>query len=88
MSPLQQLRYVIISTFSAGTDGRKNNECVLKFSGRVSVKAEYGTINLENKMWCINPLKMKRICFIKELSAYRAVNTLHLDYKNQSLNVL
>jgi hypothetical protein len=36
----------------------------------------------------INPLKMKRICFIYGLSAYRAVNTLHFGYKNQSLNVL
>jgi hypothetical protein len=35
-----------------------------------------------------NPLKTKRICFIYGLSAYRAVNTLHLGYKNQSLNVL
>jgi hypothetical protein len=36
----------------------------------------------------INPLKTKRICFIQGLSAYRTVNTLHFDYKNQSLNVL
>jgi hypothetical protein len=36
----------------------------------------------------INALKTKRICFIQGLSAYRAVNTLHLGYKNQSLNVL
>jgi hypothetical protein len=36
----------------------------------------------------INPLKTNRICFIQGLSAYRAVNTLHLGYKNQSLNVL
>jgi hypothetical protein len=35
-----------------------------------------------------NPLKTKRICFIQGLSAYRAVNTLHFGYKNQSLNVL
>jgi hypothetical protein len=35
-----------------------------------------------------NPLKMKRIGFIQGLSAYRAVNTLHFGYKNQSLNVL
>jgi hypothetical protein len=35
-----------------------------------------------------NPLKTKRICFLEELSAYRAVNTLHFGYKNQSLNVL
>jgi hypothetical protein len=36
----------------------------------------------------INPLKTKRIWFIQGLSAYRAVNTLHFGYKNQSLNVL
>jgi hypothetical protein len=35
-----------------------------------------------------NPLKTKRISFIQGLSAYRAVNTLHFGYKNQSLNVL
>jgi hypothetical protein len=33
----------------------------------------------------VNPLKMKRE---EGLSAYRAVNTLHFGYKNQSLNVL
>jgi hypothetical protein len=36
----------------------------------------------------INPLKTKRVCFIQGLRAYRAVNTLHFGYKNQSLNVL
>jgi hypothetical protein len=36
----------------------------------------------------INPFKTKRICFIQGPSAYRAVNTLHFGYKNQSLNVL
>jgi hypothetical protein len=36
----------------------------------------------------VNSLKTKRICFIYELSAYRAVNTLHFGYKNQCLNVL
>jgi hypothetical protein len=35
-----------------------------------------------------NPLKTDFICFIQGLSAYRAVNTLHFGYKNQSLNVL
>jgi hypothetical protein len=41
--------------------------------------------------YCIsvfNPLKTTRICFIYGLSAYRAVNTLHFGYKNESLNVL
>jgi hypothetical protein len=41
-----------------------------------------------NILNCINPSKTKRVCFIQGLSAYRAVNTLHLGYKNQSLNVL
>jgi hypothetical protein len=36
----------------------------------------------------INPLKTEPVCFIYGLSAYRAVNTLHFGYKNQSLNVL
>jgi hypothetical protein len=36
----------------------------------------------------INPLKTMHICFRQGLSAYRAVNTLHFGYKNQSLNVL
>jgi hypothetical protein len=40
------------------------------------------------KLCSFNPLKTKRICFIQGLSAYRAVNTLHFGYKNQSLNVL
>jgi hypothetical protein len=35
-----------------------------------------------------NPLKTERVCFMQGLSAYRAVNTLHFGYKNQSLNVL
>jgi hypothetical protein len=33
-----------------------------------------------------NPLKTKRVYFVQGLSAYRAVNTLHFGYKNQSLN--
>jgi hypothetical protein len=36
----------------------------------------------------INPLNKKSLCFIEGLSAYRAVNTLHFGYKNQSLNAL
>jgi hypothetical protein len=35
-----------------------------------------------------NLLNRTRICFIQGFSAYRAVNTLHFGYKNQSLNVL
>jgi hypothetical protein len=47
------------------------------------------TVTLSSqKTSVINPLKTKRICFIQGLSAYRAVNTLHYGYKNQSLNVL
>jgi hypothetical protein len=38
--------------------------------------------------WIINLLKTNLICFIYGLSAYRAVNTLHFGYKDQSLNVL
>jgi hypothetical protein len=36
----------------------------------------------------INPLKTKRISFVQELRAYSAVNTLHVGYKNQSLNAV
>jgi hypothetical protein len=39
-------------------------------------------------IYFLNPLKTKCICFIKGLSAYRTVNTLHFGYKNQSLNIL
>jgi hypothetical protein len=45
-------------------------------------------ILMHSYIFRINPLKTKRICFIDGLSAYRAVNTLHFGYKNQSLNVL
>jgi hypothetical protein len=33
-----------------------------------------------------NALKTKRVCFIHGLIAYRAVNTLRLGYKNQSVD--
>ena len=33
-----------------------------------------------------NPLKAKRRLFYLETSSYRAVNTFHLGYKNQSVN--
>ena len=36
----------------------------------------------------VNPLKTKRFCVILELISYRAVNTLHLGYKNQILNAV
>jgi hypothetical protein len=36
----------------------------------------------------LNPLKTKRVCIIEGVSPYRAVNTLHLGYKNQSVNVV
>jgi len=37
---------------------------------------------------CFNSLKTKRICFIEDISPYRAVNTLHLGYKNQTVYVV
>jgi hypothetical protein len=46
------------------------------------------TDGYDSESLVINPLKMKRICFIYGLSEYRAVNTLHFGYKNESLNVL
>jgi hypothetical protein len=54
--------------------------------GRGSVPVVRQTTEWMNSK--LNPLKTKRICFIEGLSAYRAVNTLHFGYKNQSLNVL
>jgi hypothetical protein len=49
----------------------------------------FGTTELRYEdVLTINALKTKRICFTYELSPYRAVNTLHFGYKNQSLNVL
>jgi hypothetical protein len=56
--------------------------CEEQYGGQCSsqwVSPDYGDIS---------PLKTKRICFIQGLSEYRAVNTLHFGYKNQSLNVL
>ena len=34
----------------------------------------------------VNPLRTRFICVIQGLSAYRAVNTLHFSYKDQSVN--
>jgi hypothetical protein len=51
-------------------------------------RAATGIGNYTYAAYIINPLKTKRICFIQGLNAYRAVNTLHFGYKNQSLNVL
>jgi hypothetical protein len=42
-------------------------------------------INLMARVEYVKPLKTKRICFIYELSAYRAVNTLHFGYKTNVL---
>jgi len=36
----------------------------------------------------LNLLKTKRVCVILGLSPYRAVNALHLGYKNQFFSVL
>jgi hypothetical protein len=36
----------------------------------------------------INLLRTKCICVMLGLSPYRAVNALHLGYKNQSVNVV
>jgi hypothetical protein len=43
---------------------------------------------MNDRLAYFNPLKTVRICFIEGLSAYRAVNTLHLGYKNRTLNIL
>jgi len=36
----------------------------------------------------INPSKKKHICIIQGPSTYRAVNTLNLGYKNQTVNAV
>ena len=36
----------------------------------------------------IKPLKTRNVCFIWGLSAYRAVNTLHLGCTKASINVV
>jgi hypothetical protein len=40
------------------------------------------------RTYSVNPLKSRRICVIQGFSSYRAVNTLHLGYNNQSVNVV
>ena len=35
---------------------------------------------------CFNSLRTTSVCIIEGLSPYRAVNTLHFSYKNQSVN--
>jgi hypothetical protein len=74
---------------------RKNHTTCL---GRLRYPFEFvSVLNLDINLFLMtmldtllefNPLKTKRVCFIYGLSAYRAVNTLHFGYKNQSLNVL
>jgi hypothetical protein len=63
-------------------------EIIVVYQGN-NTKRIIHTFSGHNARWFnVNPLKTKRICFILGLSAYRAVNTPHFGYKNQSLNVL
>jgi hypothetical protein len=64
-------------------------------SSREGLKANYNgriislcTFRLPVTKIYINPLKTKTVCFIQGLCPYRTVNTLHLGYKNQSLNAV
>jgi hypothetical protein len=84
----------LITDFSEySNDTSRNTKSVLTRC-QLSREIAYHTscsemINNTGESWLkINPLKTKLICFIQGLSAYRAVNTLHFGYKNQSLNVL
>jgi hypothetical protein len=52
-----------------------------KFGSLTSIISTY------NDYKPINPLKTQRICVIQGLSPYRAVNTLHLGYKNRTVKV-
>jgi hypothetical protein len=45
-----------------------------------SFVADLHVVRLLETCQGINPLKTKRICVIKGLSPYRAVNTLHVSY--------
>jgi hypothetical protein len=60
---------------------------VTKTSNKTHSK-NFPKVRYMNAHFHFNPSKTKRISFIYGLSAYRAVNTLHFGYKNQSLNVL
>jgi hypothetical protein len=65
-----------------------STEKTTRGSGELHIEGVHNSYSPVVMRTTINPLKTKRICFIYGLSAYRAVNTLHFGYKNQSLNVL
>jgi hypothetical protein len=70
-----------------------HRNCLLKhvteenIEGRIEVTGIRGR-RRKQLLNAINPLTTERIYFIKRFNAYRAVNTLHFGYKNQSINVL
>ena len=43
------------------------------------------SVTANSSVLYINLLKTKQICFIKGIGPYRAVNTFHIGYKNQSV---
>jgi hypothetical protein len=61
----------------------------LRFPKRLGVKNNFlihdTKTNTRVKL-CFNLLKNKRICFIREISPYRAANTFQHGYKIQSVN--
>jgi hypothetical protein len=74
----------------AHVQGKNVTECWLwaQYHASRTLMTQRYCIDLSITRVYVNPLKTKRICIIYELGAYRAVNTLHFDYKNQSLNAL
>ena len=68
-------------------------EILSAFAIRALLKRQYVytslcivTFKKYDKFLYIKPLRTHGICFIQGLSPYRAVNTFHHGYKNQSVN--
>jgi hypothetical protein len=82
-------------TVIARNKGRRK-EHAKTLNGATGISMSGGPVWVENwqrrerktVMAYFNHLKTKRICSVYGFSAYRAVNTLHFGYTNQSLNVL
>jgi hypothetical protein len=67
--------------------------CQLKGSSRIEVtavqmKSLFAAVSLTEFSRNFNILEKKRIFDIGRLSTYSAVNSLHLGYKNQAVNVV
>jgi hypothetical protein len=63
------------------------SRCLHVLGNTIAVSARKVLLS-ESPVQIYNHLKAKRICVIQGICAYRAVNTLHLGYKNQSFNAV